>query len=88
MARKKKESVKEEASSTARRELTPEEQALTEEQERQQRVAECTNVVREALQKYGCDLDVTMILRTGQVIPRVSIVPLEVLQAQNAPQAQ
>jgi len=67
-------------------ELTPEEQQIMEEQERQQRVANCTVEVQKALRTYKCDLDVTVLLKAGQVIPRIGIVPIEVLQDQRAPQ--
>jgi hypothetical protein len=86
---KVEEVVKEAAESTATRVISPEEQSVMEEQNRQKRVAECTNAVRQALQAYNCDLDVSIILRAGQVIPRIAIVPVEVLQAQQrAPQNQ
>lgn len=89
MARKKKvEKVEEVAESTAHREVSPEEQSVMEEQDRQKRVAECTAAVQQALQAHNCDLDITVILKAGQVIPRVAIMPIEVLQAQRAPQNQ
>lgn len=92
MARKKKAETEEKvgkkvaAESTVKREVTPEEQSVMEEQDRQKRVAECTNAVRQALQAYNCDLDVTVILKAGQVIPRLAVMPIEVLQAQRNPQ--
>jgi len=90
MARKKKaekvEEVKEVLESTVEQEISPEEQSVMEEQDRQRRVAECTAAVQQALQSFNCDLDITVILKAGQVIPRVAIMPIEVLQAQRAPQ--
>ena len=85
MAKKKAgkvEVVKEVAESTVSRELTPEEQQVVDEQDRQKRVANCTVAVQKALREDNCDLDVTVVLRAGQVIPRIAIVPVEVLQAQ------
>jgi len=90
MARKKKEVIEEKeqikAESTVSHEISPEERASNEEQAKQQRVAECTAAVRQALQMYNCDLDITVLLKAGQVIPRVVIMPIEVLQAQRNPQ--
>ena len=86
MPRKKKvekvEVVKEVAESTVSREVTPEEQQVVDEQDRQKRVANCTVAVQQALRDSNCDLDVTVVLKAGQVIPRIAIVPVEVLQAQ------
>jgi hypothetical protein len=90
MARKKKaekvEEVKEVLESTVEQEISPEEQSVMEEQDRQRRVAECTAAVQQALRSFNCDLDITVILKAGQVIPRVAIMPIEVLQAQRNPQ--
>ena len=72
--------------STASKELSPEEQKTLDDQDKQQRIAKCTEEVQKALQEYRCDLDVTVLLRAGQVIPRIGIVPLEILQAQRNPQ--
>lgn len=80
--------VKEVMESTASREVTPEEQQVIDEQDRQKRVTECTAEVQKALQEHKCDLDVTVILKAGQVIPRIGIVPLEILQAQRGPAPQ
>lgn len=74
--------VKEVAESTVSREVTSEEQQVVDEQDRQKRVANCTVAVQQALRESNCDLDVTVVLRAGQVIPRIAIVPVEVLQAQ------
>lgn len=90
MVRKKKvekvEEVKKVLESTVAQEISPEEKSVIEEQERQRRVAECTAAVQKALQAYNCDLDVTVILKAGQVIPRLAVMPIEVLQAQRNPQ--
>lgn len=90
MVRKKKvekvEEVKKVLESTVAQEISPEEKSVIEEQERQRRVAECTAAVQKALQAYNCDLDVTVILKAGQVIPRLAVMPIEVIQAQRNPQ--
>ena len=80
--KKKAEKVEEVLESTASKETDPKEQSVMEEQDRQRRVAECTAKVQKGLKEYNCDLDVSVILRAGQVIPRIAIVPVEVLQAQ------
>lgn len=72
--------------STASKETTTEEQQAVEEQARQKRVTECTAEVQKSLKAYKCDLDVTVILKAGQVIPRIGIVPLEILQSQRPTQ--
>jgi len=82
MARKKVEKVEEVAESTVAKEISPEEQQVIDEQDRQKRVANCTVAVQQALRESNCDLDVTVVLRAGQVIPRIAIVPVEVIQAQ------
>jgi hypothetical protein len=64
------------------REMSEKEKEVVEEQKRQRRVAQCSEEIRASLQKYECDLDVSVILRAGQVIPKVGVVPLEVLQNQ------
>lgn len=51
-----------------------------EEIERQKRVANCTAAVQGALKEFECDLDVSMVLRAGQIMPRVSIIPIELIQ--------
>lgn len=82
MAKKKVEKVEEVAESTVAREISAEEQQVVDEQDRQKRVANCTVAVQQALRESNCDLDVTVVLRAGQVIPRIAIVPVEVIQAQ------
>jgi len=86
--KKKTEKVEKVAESTVSREISPEEQQVIDEQDRQKRVANCTVAVQQALQESGCDLDVTVVLKAGQVIPRIAIVPVEVLQAQRTPSQQ
>ena len=66
------------------REPTQEELAQKEDEKRQARVAACSEEVATALQKYGCTLDAAMILRAGQVVPNIQIVPIELMQ-QNKP---
>lgn len=85
-AEKVKEVVKEVAESTASAGISSEEQQVIDEQDRQKRVANCTVAVQQALRESNCDLDVTVVLRAGQVIPRIAIVPTEILQAQRSPQ--
>ena len=85
-AEKVEEVVKEVAESTVSREINPEEQQVVDEQGRQKRVANCTAAVQQALRESNCELDITIVLRAGQVIPRAAIVPIEVLQAQRASQ--
>jgi len=68
---------------TIQRELSEKEKEVVEEQKRQKRVAQCSEEIRASLQKHRCDLDATIMLRAGQVIPRISVVPLEVLQRQD-----
>jgi len=85
---KKVEKVEEVAESTVSREVSPEEQQVVDEQDRQKRVANCTVAVQQALREGNCELDITVVLRAGQVIPRVAIVPVEILQAQRASQNQ
>jgi hypothetical protein len=80
--KKKVEKVEEAAESTVSREISEEEQQVVDEQDRQKRVANCTVAVQQALRESNCDLDVTVVLRAGQVIPRIAIVPVEVIQAQ------
>jgi len=53
-----------------------------EEVERQKRVANCTAAVQGALKEFKCDLDVSVVLRAGQVMPRVSIIPIELVKQQ------
>ena len=86
--KKKAEKVEKVAESTVNREISSEEQQIVDEQDRQKRVANCTVAVQEALRNSNCDLDITVILKAGQVIPRIAIMPIEVLQAQRAPQNQ
>jgi hypothetical protein len=70
------------------REATPEEQQVIDEQQRQKRIADCTMSIQQALQDNNCGLDSEFILRAGQVIPKISVVPMEVLQAQREAQKQ
>jgi len=72
----------------AQKPMTPEEHKAMEEGKRQQRIEKCTQAVRQALEEHNCELDVSVILRAGQVIPRIAIMPIEVLQAQRMSQNQ
>jgi len=87
MARKKKaekveEVVQEVAESTATAETTEAEQQAIREQIQQKRVADCTLAVQKVLREHNCDFDINVLLRAGQVIPRIAIMPVEILQAQ------
>ena len=66
MARKKKaetvKKVEKKEEAAPRREISPEEQSVMDEQDRQRRIAECTSMVQQALQTHNCDLDITVIL--------------------------
>ena len=78
MARKKKEVVKE-----IEAEEVVEEQTLTEEQEaqlRQERITACNQELSVVLKKYGCTLDASVVLRAGQVMPNIQIVPVELMK--------
>ena len=77
-----KSEVEEVMESTASKESISEERQDVDEQLRQQRVADCTLLVQKSLKEYNCDLDISIILRAGQVIPRIAIVPVEIIQAQ------
>ncbi len=60
-----------------------EEQAPTKEEEeklRQERISACNKDVSAVLQKYGCSLDASVMLRAGQVIPNIQIVPVELMK--------
>ncbi len=62
-----------------------------EEKLRQERIAACNKEMSAVLQKYGCTLDAHIMLRAGQVLPNIQIVPVELMQAaqdQAAPAAQ
>jgi len=72
----------------AQKPMTPEEHKAMEEGKRQQRVNECTLAVRQVLEEHNCELDVSVVLKAGQVIPRIAIMPIEVLQAQRMSQNQ
>ncbi len=64
-----------------------EESAPTEKEEekiRQERVSACNQEISTVLQKYGCSLDASIMLRAGQVIPNIQIVPVELMK-QNKP---
>jgi len=55
---------------------------LSIEEDRQKRVTNCMAIVQKAMQEYKCDFDISIVLKAGQVIPRIAIVPIEVLQQQ------
>lgn len=41
---------------------------------REQKTKECGNEIDEVLKKYNCRFDVSVVLREGQVIPRIGII--------------
>jgi len=45
--------------------------------ERKERIESCTQAINKVLEQHKCQLDVQVILRAGQVIPRVDIVVME-----------
>ncbi len=63
-------------------EQTPTEEAV--EKLRQERVAVCNKEINTILQKYECSLEASVLLRPGQVIPNIQIVPVELMK-QNRP---
>ena len=79
--------VEEVMESTATVKTTEAEQQVIKEQVQQKRIADCTAAVQKALQEHNCDFDITVLLRAGQVIPRIAIMPIEILQAQRNPQS-
>ncbi len=82
MAEEKKEVVKEvEAQEVVEEQVTTE---GAEEKIRQERVSACNQEISVVLQKYGCSLDASVMLRAGQVIPNIQIVPVELMK-QNKP---
>ena len=44
------------------------------EQDRQRRATECSAEIQAALDKHRCTLDVSVVLKAGQVIPQIDIV--------------
>ena len=63
-------------------EQTPTEEDI--EKLRQERVSVCNKEINTILQKYECSLDASVLLRAGQVIPNIQIVPIELMK-QNRP---
>ena len=55
-------------------ETTPDEAREVLAQEQQERVQECRHYIDLILERYNCQLEAGMLLRAGQVIPRVNIV--------------
>ena len=78
MAEEQKEVVKEIKAEEVTEEVTP-----TEEQEtalRQERITACNQELSVILKKYGCTLDASVVLRAGQVMPNIQIVPVELMK--------
>ncbi len=49
---------------------------------RQERIAACNTAINDVLKKHECTLDVSIMLRRGQVIPNIQIIPVEMLKPQ------
>ena len=64
--RQVKEEKKEELTTEKAKELLAKEQ--------QENQTKCKQVISETLEKYNCILDVTVVLKAGQVIPQIDIV--------------
>lgn len=59
-------------------ELTPTEQArVLLQKEREERVKTCQDEIQAVLDKHHCTLDVSVVLRVGQVIPQVQVIANE-----------
>ena len=57
--------------------LDPDQAKLIVAQERVQRVEKCKEEIEAALQKHKCRFEVMVILKAGQVVPQIDIVPVE-----------
>jgi hypothetical protein len=80
MARKKKEIEEVEIpESTVVEEETQKEPEMSEEDQREARIMQCNQELSQVLQKYGCALEPEVLLRAGQVIPQIRIIPVELL---------
>jgi len=60
--------------STEKDEIDQQEAARIVEQEKKQRVNQCSQEIVMALKKYNCDFDVSMILRSGSITPNIQII--------------
>lgn len=47
------------------------------ENQRKEHVEKCTQGIKEILELYKCRIDITVILKAGQVIPQIDIIPTE-----------
>lgn len=54
--------------------ITPETAREAIEQERRERIQRCSTELEEVLQRHRCQLDVSVLLRDGQVIPQVNVI--------------
>jgi hypothetical protein len=54
--------------------IDPQKAAEIVEQEKKARVDQCGQEVIMALRKYNCDFDISMILKSGSVIPNIQII--------------
>lgn len=45
------------------------------EQERRERIEACSRDIAEVLQSHRCRLDVSVLLREGQILPQIGVVP-------------
>jgi len=55
-------------------EMTPEEAVKILNQKAQKDIKECSEEIARILEKYGCFLDVSMIIRPEKIIPQVQIL--------------
>jgi hypothetical protein len=54
--------------------IDPQKVAEIVEEEKKTRVAQCGQEIVTALKKYNCDFDISMILKSGSVIPNIQII--------------
>lgn len=55
-------------------EITPEEATKVLNTKAQKDIQECSAEIAKILERYGCDLDVQVILRANTVIPQVQVI--------------
>lgn len=84
MARKKKDSDEGNAPKstveTTKEEVIEETPQMTPEEQMQERIRNCNGEIAAVLQKYNCDLEASVLLRPGMVVPQIKIIPVEILQ--------
>lgn len=55
-------------------EITPEEATKVLDAKAQKDIQECNTEIINILKKYGCDLDVQVIIRSNAIIPQVQVI--------------